>query len=257
MAALLLATCLSGCMLRGYVPPEKLSYARLAFPYANTHLKTSTTLDVLNTAHAPDYQFDPDHVEEVLLTQSDTIIAFSGRSADKLKSWVNMVVFDEYRLTAKRKYFFLVDERAEIAPTPKRHYLIPPRKGILFDAEFVVDPEILTTPYATEEAQKVATIHWLSEQLRNDVMALTGDPAAPARGSATISTAGMMMGQTFTGLLIELDKSPGLAQNLAAERGIEFPHINLNKGRVRMLVRDDLATMTIRVNLPLAPPPTQ
>ena len=251
MAALLFAAVLSGC---GTPPP----YAKLVFPYENTRLKASTTLDVLNSAKSPAYQFTAsDKVEELLLTQSDTAVAFSGRSADSRRWWVTIVVFDEYRLTATRKYFFLVDEKAGTTPAPSATYLIPPRKGLVFDAQFVVDTEILTTPYATDDAQKVAMIRRLAEQFQKDVAALTGGSDAPARGSSLIPTAATMMRQTFTGLLVELQKSPGLAQNLAESRGIEFPHISMNKGRVRLLTQNDLAAMTLRVNFPLPPPAAQ
>ena len=253
MAALLLAPFLSGCTVLGYLPPEKLPYAQLAIPYNSTQLKTSTTLEVLNVGRSPAYQFTRSEVDEVLLTQSDTIVAFSGRSKDSRKSWLNMIVFDEYRLTATLKYFFAVDERAETAPTTHARHLIPPRRGILFDCQFIIGPDILSTPFATEEAQKIATIRWLAGQFTTDMAALLGSKDDPARGSALVSICGMMVNQTLTGLLVELDKSPGLAQNLGDDPGIEFPHIALGKGRVQMLVQDDVATMRIRVNLPLEP----
>ena len=245
MAALLFTAFLSGC---GATPPN----AKLVFPYEHTQLKVSTTLDVLNAAKSPAYQFTGfDNAEELLLTQSDTAVAFSGRRADGRRWWVTIVVFDEYRLTATRKYFILVDEKAGTTPTHFPTYLVPPRKGLVFDAQFVVDTEILTTPYATEDAQKVAMIRRLAEQFQKDAEALVGGSDVPARGSSLIPTAAMMMRQTLTGLLVELQKSPGLAQNLAASRGVEFPHISMNKGRVRLLTRDDLAAMTLRVNLPM------
>jgi len=249
MVALLFATCLCGC--QGYLSSDPLPYAKLTFPYAHTQLKTSATLDVLNLARAPEYQFKPGAVDELLLTQSDTAVAFSGRSPDGRKFWLTMVVFDEYRLTATRKYFFLVDERAETAPATGTRYFVPPRKGLVFDSEFVVDPQILTTPYATEEAQKIAMVRWLAEQFQKDMAALVGGSGAPARGSALLSTAGMMMRQTFTGLLVELDKSPGLAQTLADPGGMEFSHISMDKGRARLLTQNDLAAMALRVNFPL------
>ncbi len=257
LPALLFATCLCGCAARGYLVSDRLPYAKLAFPYAHTQLKTSATLDVLNLGRAPDYQFGRGAAEELLLTQSETAVAFSGRSPDGRKFWLTMVVFDEFRLTATRKYFFLVDEQAETAPAAKTQAFLPPRKGLVFDSEFVVDPQILTTPYATQEAQKIAMVRWLAEQFQKDMTALVGGSGAPARGSALLSTAGMMMRQTFTGLLVELDKSPGLAQVLADPQGMEFPHISMNKGRARLLTQNDLAAMTLRVNFPLPSLPTQ
>ncbi len=252
-AALLLATILSGCSPLEYLPPEKLPYAKLAIPYSATELGRSTSLDVLNIARLPAYQFERDKVEQPLLTQSDTVIAYSARSADGLKTWLNMIVFDEFRMTATRKYFFCIDEQAEVAPTMPKYYLIPPRQGVLFDSEFIIDPEVSTTPYATDEAQKIALIRWLSEQFENDVAALIGDPEDPVRGSELVALSGMMVRQVFTGILVELDKSPGLAANLDRPQGIGFPHISLDEGRIRMAVENNVAAVKIRVNLPMLP----
>ena len=60
MAALLFATVLSGCTVR-------LPYTKLVFPYENTQLKTSTTLDVLNAAKSPAYQFERLEAEGVFI----------------------------------------------------------------------------------------------------------------------------------------------------------------------------------------------
>jgi hypothetical protein len=250
MAALLFATCLCGCA-------DPLPYTRLAFPYAHTQLKSSASLDVLNLARAPEYQFEPGMADELLLTQSDTAVAFSGRTSDRRKFWFTLVVFDQYRLTATRKYFFLVDERAEAAPAAEAQVFVPPRKGLAFDSEFAIDPEILTTPYATEEAQKIAMIRWLAERFQKDMTALIGSSDSPARGSAVLTTAGMMMRQTFMGLLVELDKSPGLAQTLADTCGMEFPHISMDTGRARLTTQNDLAALTLRVRFPLPLLPTE
>ena len=252
-AAILLVIGLFGCSPLDYLPPEELPYAKLAIPYSRTRLKTSVSLDVLNVARDPDYQFERDKVEQPLLTQSDTVIAYSARSVDGMKSWLDMIVFDEFRMTASRKYFFCVDEKAEVAPTEPQYYLIPPRRGILFDSEFVIDPQVLTTPFATDEARKIALIKWLSEQFRADVAALVGNPEDPVRGSELVTTAAMMVRQVFTGLLVELDKSPGLAASLGRKKGVAFPHMSLDEGRIRLVVEDDVAVMKIRVNLPMVP----
>jgi len=251
MAVLLLATGLAGC---SYLFSDKLPYTSLSVPYDRTQLKTSTTLDVLNLARAPEYQFPRSAVEAVLLTQSDTVVGYSGRSQDGRKTWLNMVVFDEFRMTAKRKYFFCVDEEAETAPGKSHQCLFPPRKGLLFDSEFTLDPEIRTTPYATEETQRIALVRWLARQFDADVAVLTGSPKSPTQGNEYILTSGMMVRQMFQGILAELDKSPDLARSLSEEQGARFPHISLKEGRIRLLVQGDLATATVRVNLPMTPP---
>jgi hypothetical protein len=87
------------------------------------------------------------------------------------------------------------------------------------------------------------------------VRSLTGRATATTGADERVSTAGVMMNQVFQGVLAELDKSAALARNLSDVQGIEFPHISLGKGRIRMVVTDEIATVTIRVNLPMAPLP--
>jgi len=250
MTALLFAVIASGCCDS---ESDKLPYARLALPYERTQLKSTTSLEVLNLAHDPAYQFSPSEAEPVLLTQSDTIVAYSGRSAQRLKTWLDLVVLDEFRMTASRKYFFCIDERTTNDPSRPGHRWLVPRKGLLFDSEFVVDPEVLTTPYATEEAQKIALVKWLAERFKSDVTALVGRPKAPAQGNEQIAVSGMMVNQVFQGVLTKLAQSPGLAKNLGTDQGIQFPHPSLGEGRLRLLVSSDTAVVTIRVNLPLTP----
>ena len=254
MAALLFAAVVPGC---SYVPSGKLSYAKLALPYDRTQLKSTTSLEVLNVARDPAYEFKLADAEPVLLTQSDTAVAYSGRSTNGLKTWLDLIAFDEFRMTAARKYFFCIDERATADPSRPRHYLVPPRKGILFDSEFAIDPDVLTTPYATEEAQKIVIVKWLAERFKNDVTILVGSPKNPTQGNEQVTGSGMMVNQVFQGILAELTQSPGLAKNLATEQGIQFPHASLGAGRIRLLVENDTAVLTIRVNLPMPPLPKQ
>lgn len=242
--ALWLIASASGCT-------QSLPYAKLSAPYDKAQLKLSTTLDVLNLTQAPDYRFDPRAVSKQLLSQSDTVIAVTGQSKDGFKSWLNMVVFDEFRMTATRKYFFCTDEKASVAPTDPKYYLIPARKGVLFDAEFVISPDIQTTPYVTEEAEKIAIVRWLAEQFHGDVEALLADPQGAVHDNELVSMSEMMMNQVFRGILTELDKSPGLARNLAAAQGVEFPHISLDTGHIQLLAEGDMAKVKIRVNLPM------
>ncbi len=250
ITALLFMALTSGCWDS---ESDKLPYARLALPYARTQLKSSTSLQVLNVTHDPAYQFLSREAEPVLLTQSDTAVAYSGRSAEGRKTWLDLVVFEGTRMTATRKYFFCIDERATIDPTQPEHHWLVPRQGLLFDSECIVDPEILTTPYATEEAQKIAIVKGLARRFQGDVTALIGRAKAPAQGNEQIAVSGMMVHQVFQGILAKLAQSPGLAKNLSTDQGIQFPHPSLGEGRLRLLVGSDTAVVMIRVNLPLTP----
>ena len=247
IAALLFATVVCGCS------SDKLPYAKLALPYDHTQLKSTTSLEVLNVARDPDYQFSPADADPVLLTQSDTVVAYSGRSTDGRKTWLDLVAFDEVRMAAARKYFFCIDEHATTDPSRPGHHLFPARKGLLFDSEFAIDPEVLTTPYATDEAQKTAILKWLAARFKNDVTTLVGSPKNPAQGNEQVTACAMMVNQMFQGILVKLAKSPGLAKNLATDQGIEFPHASLGDGRLRLLVQNDTAIVTIRVNFSLPP----
>ena len=246
--ALLVGVC--GCATRRYLSPNRLPYIRLAAPYNQTRLKASTTLDVLGIADGPDYQLERKDVGQQLLNQSDLAIALSGQSKDTFKTWVNLIVFDEHRMTARRKYFFCSDERATVAPDEPSRLLIPPRRGLVFDAECVLPPDILTTPYATEEARLIAIVRWLADQFSADVHDLTGETTKSVQANELIATSGMMMNQVFRGVLGELVRSPGLARSLGSDEGVEFPHISLNKGHIQLAVTNDVVTVKIRVNLP-------
>ena len=68
-----------------------------------------------------------------------------------------------------------------------------------------------------------------------------------------VALAGLMMNQTFQGVLVALGKSPGLARSLTDPKGVAFNHISLKQGRIQMSVANDVVAIKIRVNLPLAP----
>ncbi|MCU0916249.1 MAG: hypothetical protein MUC88_17065 [Planctomycetes bacterium] len=251
LAALLLLAAGSGC---AYVRTD-LPYAKLSLPYHRTQLKSSTSLEVLNLARDPAYQFAPDRADPVLLTQSDTAIAHSGRSADGRKTWLTLVAFDEFRMTAARKCFFCIDERATAVPDQRGRTLFPPRRGLVFDAEVLVDPEVLTLPYATQEARQIAVAKWLAERFQSDMTLLRGNARNALQGNEQLTTAGLMVRQMFQGLLTELAQSPGLARNFATAPGVAFPHASLGPGRARLFIETDTALLTVRVNFPLPPSP--
>jgi len=167
---------LCGCAAQWYVRSDPLAYNRLVGPYRHIQLKAATTLDVLGAFDLADYRLDPDALAKHLVSQSDRTIAVAAQSDDARRTWVTLVAFDEHRMTARRKYFFCIDERATAAPTERGQKLVPPRNGLVFDAELVLAPEIQTTPYATAEARQLATVRWLIERFAADVQDLTDQP---------------------------------------------------------------------------------
>ena len=182
----------SGCVTKRYLPPNRLPYETLSTPYRQTQLKASPTLHVLGIADTWEYQLDDKDVGRTLLTQSNVAVALSGQSDDTFKTWVNLVVFDQARMTARRKHFFCSDERAIVAPDNPRRVLIPPRRGLIFDSQCVLPSRLLTTPYATEEARLIAVVRWLGDQFSADVKDLTGSATDPTQANELVSTAGMI-----------------------------------------------------------------
>ncbi len=249
LAGSLLSLC--GCAALWYVRGDKLPYNRLAGPYRRTQLKVTTSLDALAAFDAPEFRLDPNAIAMQLVSQSDTTIGVGGQSTDGYKTWLTLITFDEHQMTARRKYFFCVDERATTAPTARGQHLIPPRKGLVFDAELVLAPEIQTTPYATEEARRLAIVGWLMDRFAADVQNLTGEPGQSAQANELVSLAAMMMNQTFRGLRLELNQSPGLARQLSDPKGVAFGHLNMKQGRIHLTTANGLTTVTLRVNLPM------
>lgn len=242
---------LCSCTALRYVPPDKLPYEKLSVGYDRTKLRTSSTLDVLGIFHSPDYKLDPRYVGLQMLNQSDTIVASSGQSKDGYKSWFCMVVFDERRMTANRKYFFCIDEKAVVSPTEPKHYMIPPKRALMFNGELILQSELLAKPFATEEARQISVLRHISESLQKDIAELGEDTGELSQGNNILSTSAMVMNQAFRSALLELDKSPVLATKLSEEKGIEFSHMNFDKGRIRMTVRGDIVTVRIRLGFPM------
>ena len=105
---LLVIFALCGCAVRDFLMPERPPYdAEIAQSYSQTELKISTSADVLATIHKPEYE---------LLSQSRSVIASVGQKKKGREIWLNMVAFDENELTARRKYFFIVDEQSKGFP---------------------------------------------------------------------------------------------------------------------------------------------
>ena len=64
---------------------------------------------------------------------------------------------------------------------------------------------------------------------------------------ADLSSGVWMVKHVFATILTKLDRSPALASRLPLEEGMAFDHLNLGPGRIRMLIRDDIVTVKIKV----------
>jgi len=232
-----LCCALYGCSIDQYFKPKETPYEELSACYGRIKLKATSSLDVLEMLHKPGYELEPGSVE--LLSQSDTAAASLGQSKSGYKTWFTMVVFNEQSMTAERKYFYLVDEKAKTS-------LISPGEGLIFDGQIILPVEVLEKPYMTEEAKQIAILKWIADSIRKDTDELSKAAANEASQSyQKLAVSGMFMNQVFKTVLLELDKSPALAKNLSDKSGIQFDHLNFDKGKIQMTVDDSIVTIKI------------
>ena len=76
---------------------------------------------------------------------------------------------------------------------------------------------------------------------------LRDDADKPDQGNKRIDIFRMLINQTFDVILRELDRSPVLASRLSQAGGVEFDHINFDKGKIQLIVKGDIATVKIRL----------
>jgi hypothetical protein len=226
LLAVLCCCALCGCSVVEYFRPEKPPYdEELSYGYYQTKLKESSSADVLTTIYRPEYE---------MLSQSKSVIASFGQKKKGHKLWCNIVAFDENELTARRKCFFLVDERA-------KSLSVVPSRRLSFDIETVLKKELLEEPYANENARRTAILRYVLENIRRDV-----DEVAP--DNKMIGICGMLINQTLETVLHRLDESPVLAAKLSDTKGFGFDHITLGKGHILMNVTDDIVEVKVRIS---------
>ena len=224
-----LACCLGlcGCAVVEFVMPEgPPKQEKLLASYSQTVLKESSSADVLSMIHMPEYE---------LLSQSKSVIASQGQKKKGHKLWFNMVAFDENELTAKRKYFFVVDEKAKV--------LFEPWAGLRFDCEMVLEKEVLNTPFANENARRIAILKQVQESVRADIKEVGSD-------NNKLDVCGMLVNQALEAVLAKLDSpagSPALAVKLSELEGLKFSHMSFGKGKIQMVVVDDIVRVKTRL----------
>jgi hypothetical protein len=217
---------LCGCSVVEYFEPLVPPYDKeLSASYHQTKLKESSSADVLATIHRPEYE---------LLSQSKSVVASLGQKKKGHKIWFNMVAFDENKPAARRKYFFVVDEKA-------KSFLILPRRRLIFDSEMVLETEVLDKPYANENARRIAILEQVLKNVRKDTDELAQD-------NKMLGICGMLINQTLNTVLQKLDESPVLASKLSGNNGLPFDHITLGKGSIGMGITDDIVKVKVKVS---------
>ncbi|MHC4418045.1 MAG: hypothetical protein ACYSU6_05600 [Planctomycetota bacterium] len=217
---------LCGCSLIEHLRPQGPPYDEdLPVAYDRTRIKTSTSSDVLAVIHRPQYE---------ALSQSKSVIASLGQKNDGYKTWFNMVAFDENALTARRKYFFLVDERGKA--------LFGPKRTLKFNCQLVLESEVLDEPYADKNARQIAILKQVLNDFRKDLDQVAED-------NKTLDICGMLVNQTMETVLRKLNSSPALASNLGEAKGLDFDHITLGSGRISMIgIMDDMVSVNINIS---------
>jgi hypothetical protein len=229
VAKLLAVLCF--CALCGCSVGEQFDLAspgdkKLSTAYRKTKLKESSSADVLAVITEP---------EQGLISQSKSVIASQGLNKKGYKLWFNMIAFDENELTAKRKSFFVVDEKTE-------SLLIWPRRRLVFNTEMVLEPKVLNEPYANENARRIAILKQVTEDMRKDVAEVAVD-------NKRIGICGMLVNQTLGTVLQRLEASPALASQLSdPNNGFKFNHMTLGDGKIVMDVNDDIATVKVKLD---------
>lgn len=190
--------------------------------YYQTTLKQSTAADVLT------YIEDPNDEH---LSQSESIISSWGDANKKRSHWFNMVAFDEEQQTAARKYAMSLEDY--------RGPNTAPRPNIRFDAEVVMDSQVLNEAYSSANQMRVEVLKKLQKMFAEDARAVSFE-------SATLQRSAMMVNQTLNNLLNKLNQSPGLAADLSKLEGLEFDHMTMGESRVRMLIEGDIVKLKIK-----------
>ena len=230
MRALVVVLC---CLAGGCEPGDPVVFLtregdptnqQIYVQYRQTILKQSTSAEVLSQFGTPTY---------ALVSQSKSIAALVGTTKFGHKMWFQMVSFDENELIAKRKYYFISHER------PKQLF-VEPWEGVDFGCQMVLSKEILGEPYADENARRIAILKKVDADIRKDTIDIGAD-------NAMLSLSGTMTGQGVESLLVKLNASPALAARLSEPNGLEFDHINFDKGKLRMVIDNDIVTVKMRL----------
>ena len=242
----LLSYGLYGCSAVQYNQPREVSYEQLSSCYNKIRLNFTSSLDVLEMFDKPGYELEPGSAE--MLSQSDTAAASLGQGKNGYKTWFTMVAFNEKNLTAERKYFYLVDEKAGSLLDQIAGFLISPTKGLVFDCQMILSTEVLLKPYITQEAKQIAILQQVAEHLRKDADELGRVSSnEPGQGNQKLAVSAMLMNQVFKTVLLELEKSPSLAKNLKDTDGVQFDHINFNKGKICMTEEGGIITVKVKL----------
>jgi len=238
-AVFFLGTLPGGCS--PWARSRQLSYqAKLSAPYDQIKVKQSIIHDAVPKIQRLQDELEPGFAETELISHGENVVVSLGQSKDGFKTWFNMVTFQENELNALRKYFFFVDDEPG-------SFQFSSSRGLRFDCEIVIGEEMLAEPGTTENARRIAMLWNILDNFHKDINELSEDTATNEQENKMLDICRMLINQTFEVILRELDSSPVLATRLSQPGGVEFNHINFDKGKIQMVVRGDIVTVKIRL----------
>jgi hypothetical protein len=189
--------------------------------YYQTYLKVSTSSDVYPTLA----------VGEETLSKGENAIAASNSAKKGKVVWFKAVAFDDDTSTAIRKYAFVANPKV-------KGFLVAKVQTLRFDAKLVINPDVLSEPYANDNARSIAILKSILTDFTADLEPLTKDTAVLNSGS-------LMVKELLKGLIYKLNASPGLAAKLQNPSGLTFDHMNLGKGKTRMLINEGVVELKV------------
>jgi len=196
---------------------------RLPDAYKNMELAETTSAEVLEEIKLN---------KKELVSQSESVVCCWSEKKKTYQFWLTMAAFDEESSTVARKYFLAVDE--------KPWHLHNEGQKLRFDCQMILDEQTLAEPYANENEKRIAIVKKMLEMTRDDFLQVRKD-------SKVIDTGAMMTNQTIERILYVLSQSPQLATRLVEEGGMDFDHLTLDDGRVRLILCKNVAILKIRI----------
>lgn len=214
--------------------------ARLSAPYDQIAVKQSIIQNAVPSIQRLNDETNADLRAAETISHSENVVVSVGQSEDGYQSWFNMVTFSENELNVVRKYFFVVDDKT-------KSIQFEPNQGLRFDCEVELEKEVFADPETSDNTRRIEILRTVLNYFRKDMNELRDDVDKPDQGNKIIDICRMLINQTFDVILRELDRSPVLASRLSQAGGIEFDHINFDKGKIQLIVKGDIATVKIRL----------
>lgn len=214
--------------------------ARLSAPYDRIVVKQSIIQNAVPSIQRLNDAEHADLASAEIISHSENVVVALGQSEDGFQTWFNMVTFSENELNVVRKYFFIVDDKT-------KSIQLEPNQGLRFDCEVELDREVFADPEVSDNSRRIEILRNALNYLSKDINELRDDPDMPDQGNRMIEICGYLINQTFDMILRQLERSPILASRLNLPGGVEFDHINFDKGKIQLVLKKDVAVVKIRV----------